>query len=109
MEPSLDIDIGRGAGDSLSDCPERDATAAPDEDSCELNPRHEPARTALQATTRARIGRDGGDGAARKGLGQLIVKAMASKLNAEWGYDDAHQGTRVTMCFDRGVALVPAS
>ena len=31
-----------------------------------------------------------------KGLGQAIVRAMASKLNAEWGYDDAHRGTRVT-------------
>ncbi len=44
-----------------------------------------------------------------KGLGQAIVRAMASKLNAEWGYDDAHRGTRVTLAFDRAAPERPQS
>jgi two-component sensor histidine kinase len=36
-----------------------------------------------------------------QGLGRMIVKAMATKLNAEWGQDEKHPGMRVTMAFDR--------
>jgi two-component sensor histidine kinase len=36
-----------------------------------------------------------------QGLGRMIVRAMATKLNAEWGQDEAHQGMRVTLAFDR--------
>jgi two-component sensor histidine kinase len=36
-----------------------------------------------------------------QGLGRMIVKAMATKLNAEWGQDEKHHGMRVTMAFDR--------
>jgi two-component sensor histidine kinase len=35
-----------------------------------------------------------------KGLGQMIVKAMATKLEAEWGQDPDHAGMRVTLAFD---------
>jgi two-component sensor histidine kinase len=49
------------------------------------------------------VGRDVSGGAIRKGLGQMIVKTMANKLDAEWSYDTVHRGTRVTLCFDRGV------
>jgi two-component sensor histidine kinase len=41
------------------------------------------------------------NGKLARGLGQAIVRAMASKLNADWGYDDAHPGTRITLAFDR--------
>lgn len=43
-------------------------------------------------------------GAARspEGLGRMIVRAMATKLGAEWGQDEAHPGMRVTLAFDRG-------
>ena len=37
---------------------------------------------------------------ATQGLGRMIVKAMATKLNAEWGEDVAHSGMRVTFGFD---------
>jgi two-component sensor histidine kinase len=36
-----------------------------------------------------------------QGLGRMIVKAMATKLDAQWGQDDTHGGMRVTMSFDR--------
>ncbi len=29
----------------------------------------------------------------------MIVKAMATKLDAEWGQDEAHKGMRVTFGF----------
>lgn len=35
-----------------------------------------------------------------KGLGRMIVKAMATKLDAEWRQDEAHRGMRVTFAFD---------
>jgi two-component sensor histidine kinase len=34
-----------------------------------------------------------------KGLGRMIVKAMATKLEAEWGQDESHKGMRVTFGF----------
>ncbi|MDB5510830.1 MAG: putative signal transduction histidine kinase with response regulator receiver domain [Enterovirga sp.] len=34
-----------------------------------------------------------------KGLGRMIVKAMATKLDAEWGQDDSHAGMRITLDF----------
>jgi two-component sensor histidine kinase len=37
---------------------------------------------------------------ASDGLGRMIVKAMATKLNAEWGQDPSHSGMRVTLTFD---------
>ncbi|WP_375461544.1 sensor histidine kinase [uncultured Enterovirga sp.] len=37
------------------------------------------------------------------GLGRMIVKAMATKLSADWGQDESHQGMRVTLAFDRHV------
>ena len=43
------------------------------------------------------VGRDRLDGTANGGLGQTIVTAMASKLDAEWGYDKDHPGTRATL------------
>ena len=43
------------------------------------------------------VGRDGLDGAANTGLGKTIVSAMASKLDAEWGYDKDYPGTRATL------------
>jgi two-component sensor histidine kinase len=77
-----------------------------------------PIRMSLRADSPARarlsveddgIGRNQPNGVTRKGLGQMIVKAMASKLNAEWSYDDAHLGTRVTLCFDRSAPTLPAA
>lgn len=35
-----------------------------------------------------------------KGLGRMIVKAMATKLDADWGQDETHPGMRVVMTFD---------
>jgi two-component sensor histidine kinase len=36
------------------------------------------------------------------GLGRMIVRAMATKLGAEWGQDEGHHpGMRVTLAFDR--------
>ena len=35
----------------------------------------------------------------QKGLGRMIVKAMATKLEAEWGQDESHKGMRVTFGF----------
>jgi two-component sensor histidine kinase len=47
------------------------------------------------------VGRNSlGDGA-RTGLGQTIVSAMVNKLDAEWGYDQNHRGTRATLCIRR--------
>ena len=47
------------------------------------------------------VGRDAAPAGARteKGLGRMIVKAMATKLDAEWGQDEAHAGMRVTFGF----------
>ena len=35
-----------------------------------------------------------------KGLGRMIVKAMATKLGAEWHQDEAHRGMRVVVSFE---------
>ena len=43
------------------------------------------------------LGRDGLEDAANRGLGQTIVPAMASKLDAEWDYDRDYPGTRATL------------
>jgi two-component sensor histidine kinase len=51
---------------------------------------------AAQPTTRA-----------AQGLGRMIVRAMATKLNAQWGEDENHAGMRVTLSFDR--SLRPAA
>ncbi len=47
------------------------------------------------------VGRDTTPPAPRsaKGLGRMIVKAMATKLDAEWGQDESHKGMRVTFGF----------
>ena len=50
------------------------------------------------------IGRPETPGGGKDGLGRMIVKAMATKLNAEWGQDAAHSGMRVTFSFDRTAA-----
>ena len=42
-------------------------------------------------------------GRTQEGLGRMIVKAMATKLGADWGQDEAHSGMRVTLVFDRDV------
>lgn len=42
-----------------------------------------------------------GQGRNPEGLGRMIVRAMATKLGAEWGQDEAHAGMRVTLAFDR--------
>jgi two-component sensor histidine kinase len=47
------------------------------------------------------VGRASRIGAAKAGLGQTIVSAMASKLNAEWGYDEGYRGTRATLRIKR--------
>ena len=48
------------------------------------------------------VGRDTAPSApkSQKGLGRMIVKAMATKLDAEWGQDETHPGMRVTVAFD---------
>jgi two-component sensor histidine kinase len=66
-----------------------------------------PTRTCLSVEDDG-VGRHRLNGGAGQGLGQMIVKTMASKLDAQWSYDDAHHGTRVTLCFDRGVTTAPA-
>jgi two-component sensor histidine kinase len=38
------------------------------------------------------------------GLGRMIVKAMATKLSADWAQDETHAGMRVTLSFDRRLA-----
>ena len=43
------------------------------------------------------VGRDRLYQAGNGGLGQTIVAAMASKLDAEWGYDKEHPGTRAKL------------
>ena len=43
------------------------------------------------------VGRDRLYEAGKGGLGQTIVAAMASKLDAQWGYDKEHPGTRATL------------
>ena len=43
-------------------------------------------------------------GRSPEGLGRMIVKAMATKLGADWGQDESHGGMRVTLSFDRSVA-----
>jgi len=68
-----------------------------------------PIRVRLQAEGDARVRlsvEDDGvgrhhNGKPAKGLGQAIVRAMAAKLGADWGYEDAQPGTRVTLAFDR--------
>ena len=35
------------------------------------------------------------------GLGRKIVKAMATKLDAEWGRDESHSGMRIRLAFLR--------
>ena len=47
------------------------------------------------------LGRDMFGGVAKPGLGQTIVSAMASKLDAEWGYDSEYSGTRATLRIKR--------
>ncbi|ARN80520.1 sensor histidine kinase [Methylocystis bryophila] len=47
------------------------------------------------------LGRDMFGGIAKPGLGQTIVSAMASKLDAEWGYDSEYPGTRATLRIKR--------
>ena len=42
-------------------------------------------------------------GRSSEGLGRMIVKAMATKLGADWEQDEAHRGMRVTLAFDRDV------
>jgi two-component sensor histidine kinase len=55
------------------------------------------------------IGSGGPTATRSTGLGQVIVKTMARKLEADWRYDPAHRGTRVILCFDRtGPAPAPA-
>jgi two-component sensor histidine kinase/CheY-like chemotaxis protein len=44
-----------------------------------------------------------------KGLGRMIVKAMATKLDAEWAQDESHSGTRVTLGFDARSKARPAA
>jgi len=46
------------------------------------------------------IGRQPGAAGGTQGLGRMIVKAMATKLAAEWRHDEAHKGMRVMMSFD---------
>lgn len=48
------------------------------------------------------VGRDAAPTPPRseKGLGRMIVKAMATKLEAEWRQDEAHSGMRVVVNFD---------
>jgi two-component sensor histidine kinase/CheY-like chemotaxis protein len=43
----------------------------------------------------------GGSDLSVEGLGGKIVRAMAMKLGAEWGRDEAHSGMRITLAFDR--------
>jgi two-component sensor histidine kinase len=47
------------------------------------------------------LGLDMFGGIVKAGLGQTIVSAMASKLEAEWGYDKDYPGTRATMRIQR--------
>ncbi|HTO79770.1 MAG TPA: response regulator [Methylocystis sp.] len=42
-------------------------------------------------------------GVAKTGLGQTIISAMASKLEAEWGYDSEFPGTRATLRIKRSM------
>jgi CheY-like chemotaxis protein/anti-sigma regulatory factor (Ser/Thr protein kinase) len=46
------------------------------------------------------IGRARAETRSPQGLGRMIVKAMATKLNAEWGQDEGHPGMRVTLAFE---------
>ncbi len=55
------------------------------------------------------VGRDRLYRAGSGGLGQTIVAAMASKLDAEWGYDKEHPGTRVTLRIRRRATVQEAS
>jgi two-component sensor histidine kinase len=63
--------------------------------------RNEPSGRILLAVEDDGVGRDATPAAPRteKGLGRMIVKAMATKLDAEWGQDETHQGMRVTFGF----------
>ena len=62
---------------------------------------NEPSGRILVVVEDDGVGRDAVPAAPRtdKGLGRMIVKAMATKLDAEWGQDDAHKGMRVTFGF----------
>ncbi len=42
-------------------------------------------------------------GRSTEGLGRMIVKAMATKLGADWGQDETHPGMRITLAFDRQI------
>jgi two-component sensor histidine kinase len=62
---------------------------------------NDPSGRILLAVEDDGVGRDATPAAPRteKGLGRMIVKAMATKLDAEWGQDEAHKGMRVTFGF----------
>lgn len=62
---------------------------------------NEPAGRILLAVEDDGVGRDATapEPGSTKGLGRMIVKAMATKLEAQWGQDEAHQGMRVTFGF----------
>jgi two-component sensor histidine kinase len=47
------------------------------------------------------LGRDMFGAVVKTGLGQTIISAMASKLEAEWGYDSEFPGTRATLRIKR--------
>lgn len=86
-----------------------------------------PVRVSLRAEDTSRavlsveddgVGRDGPPpnsaeepGKRPRGMGQAIVRAMAKKLEAEWGYHPRDRGTRVTVAFDCGpcAEMSPAS
>ncbi len=62
---------------------------------------NEPSGRILLVVEDDGVGRDAPapEAGSAKGLGRMIVKAMATKLDAQWGQDDAHQGMRVTFGF----------
>ena len=53
------------------------------------------------------VGRDLASGRGDEGLGRKIVRAMAVKLGADWGRDEAHAGMRITLAFDRTTPKQP--
>jgi two-component sensor histidine kinase len=61
----------------------------------------QPSGRVLLAVEDDGVGRDvaPAEGRTTKGLGRMIVKAMATKLDAEWGQDETHSGMRVTFGF----------
>ncbi len=62
----------------------------------------EPNGRVLLAVEDDGVGRDATPAPPRsqKGLGRMIVKAMATKLEAKWGQDETHPGMRVFLGFD---------